>query len=150
MRLLLVGSCALFLGVTGFAQDDLKSDLLSHAPMTQVAPHLMALSEKTHEPSRLEVDVFARDLVAALSKKSLRSVDARELAGEIDAVFKSAGTSTVGFLEHIGNFKVTLAGVGVPRPEVDRLAQELEKIGREVRGPEDTPVKREPAQRRFR
>jgi hypothetical protein len=150
MRLLVLGSCALFLGLPGYAQNDLKSDLLSvpHASTTQVAAHLKALSEKTHEPSNFAVDVFARDLAHALGLKSLSDAEVTPLVTEIKAVFKSAGTSTVGFLDHVANFKAALHTIGVAPVDIAKLGGELETIGKQVRGPEDTPVELAPARRR--
>ena len=151
MRLLVPGSCALFLCLPAVAQADLKADLLSHAAQAQVTNRMMALTEKTHEPSRFDVDAFARHLLQGLGKRTLREADASKLASEIDAVFKSAGTSTVGFLDHISDFRTTLGAIGVPANDVNNLGNELRAIGRQVRGPEDAPVRAPaPAMRPFR
>lgn len=148
MRLLVLLMCVLFLCLPGFGQAELKADLMSHAPYMQVATRLTALSEKTHEPDRVAVSTFARDLSIALSHAQMREPLVSELVREIDAVFKSAGTSTAGFYEHVTRFKTALESMGLPKGSADRLGADLEKIGREVRGPEDTPLKFEPA--RFR
>lgn len=150
MRLLVPATCALFLGLPGYAQNDLKSDLLSvpHASTTQVAAHLKALSEKTHEPSNFAIDVFSRDLAHVLGLKNLSDAEVTSLVTEINAVFKSAGTSTVGFLDHVAKFKTALGTLGVLPVDIAKLGGELETIGKQVRGPEDTPVDRGPARRR--
>jgi hypothetical protein len=69
------------------------------------------------------------------------------LVDEIDAVFKSAGTSTSGFLDHIANFETCLTTIGADKGSAHKLAMWLETIGKQVRGPDDTPVK---VPRRFR
>jgi hypothetical protein len=63
------------------------------------------------------------------------------VVAEIDSVFKSAGTSTLGFRNHIGRFEKIMITVGTSRSTAHQLAAELEIIGRQVRGPEDTPVR---------
>ncbi len=142
MRLLVLGSCAMFLCLPGYGQKELKADLLSlpQTTNTQVVPHLMALAEKTHEPGRPEVQIFAGDLVLFLGHAKLHDAEASQLVAEIDAVFKSAGTSTVGFLDHIVNFKTVLNTIGLPPGDAAKLGRELETIGRHVRGPDDNPV----------
>jgi hypothetical protein len=140
MRLLVLGSCALFLTLPGYGQNDLKIDLLTHAPEAQVVHHLLSLSEKTHEPSGLTVTFFANDLTKAMAQRQLRNADVTPLVNEIDAIFKSAGTSTVGFLDHIAAFKTAMISLGVSAGDAAKASRELEAIGRQVRGPEDTPV----------
>lgn len=138
MKLLVLVPCALFLGLPAWCQKDLQADLtsLTRTPQTvaerQVALHLKALSERTHEPSRPTLETFARDLVGTLRSHPVTDAQAAQLVALIDSVFKSAGTSTVGFHEHVQKFEEA-AGSG-------KLAAELEAIGKEVRGPEDTPV----------
>ena len=138
MKLLVLVPCALFLSLPAFCQKDLRADLtsLARTPQAvaerQVALHLMALSERTHEPSRPTLETFARDLVRTLRSRPVTDIQAAQLVSLIDSVFKSAGTSTVGFLEHVRNFHAA-TGSG-------KLAAELETIGKQVRGPEDTPV----------
>jgi len=109
----------------------------------------MLLAEKTHEPSRSAVEQFARDLIswsrlAAIrlsSQASLPENQADALAAEIDSVLKSAGTSTAGFRDHIARFETIMLTVGSPQPAAHKLAAQLEAIGKQVRGPEDTPVR---------
>ncbi len=108
----------------------------------------MLLVEKTHEPSRPAVGIFARDLARALGSRPIQETEARRLVLEIDRVFKSAGTSTAGFLEHVANFENALVATGTERSAAHKLAAQLESIGRQVRGPEDTPV--QPMRARFR
>lgn len=138
MKLLVLLPCALFLSLPAWCQKDLQADLTSlvHTPQAvaerQVALHLRALSERTHEPSRPAVETFARDLVRTLRSRTVTAAQAAQLAALIDSVFKSAGTSTLGFHEHVQSFQAATGS--------SMLSAELETIGKQVRGPEDTPV----------
>jgi len=151
MRLLLLCSCALSLCLPANGQKELlKADLLSLSWTSegQVAAHIMLLAEKTHEPSGSAVERFARDLiwsqlakVGASRRAPLLERQADALVAEIDSVLKSAGTSTVGFRDHVARFETIMRTVGSPQPAAHQLATQLEAIGRQVRGPEDTPVR---------
>ena len=79
-------------------------------------------------------------LVRSLGPASLQEPQADAIVAEIDAVLKSAGTSTIGFHDHVGQFEKIMLAVGTPQSTSHKLAGELEIIGRQVRGPEDTPV----------
>jgi hypothetical protein len=46
----------------------------------------------------------------------------------------------IGFHDHVGQFEKIMLAVGTPQSTSHKLAGELEIIGRQVRGPEDTPV----------
>jgi len=148
MRLPVLVACALFLSLPVFGQRDLKADLLSHAGNTQVVADLITLSEKTHEPSVSAIITFVGDLNKILGHRSLSDADAAPLVREIDAILKSAGTSTVGFHEHIAGFRAALMSAGASALDADKAAGDLEKIGRQVRGPEDTPIEPGPLRRR--
>ena len=158
MRLLVPVACALFLCGPAAGQQQLKTDLLSLSRSSQsaaerdVALHLAALAERTHEPSRAAVEAFARNLVRALRGQSVQEFQAAQLTAEIDSVFKSAGTSTVGFLAHVEDFQTCLAGFVQDKAAVRNLGGQLAAIGKQVRGPEDTPVDLGPSHdmRRFR
>ncbi|HEV2448384.1 MAG TPA: hypothetical protein VGS58_20770 [Candidatus Sulfopaludibacter sp.] len=147
MKMLAPAACALFLCLSAAGQQQLKTDLLSLSHTSQsaaerdVALHLRALSEKTHEPSREAVEAFARDLVRALRPQPLRDPQAAQLVAEIDSVFKSAGTSTAGYFGHIESFQAALGVVVTDKGAVRRLGEQLAAIGKQVRGPEDTPVR---------
>ena len=148
VRLLVQFSCVLFLCLPACAQAGLKADLISHADSTKIAADLKALSEKTHEPTGLAVAVFAQDLAGVMRQPKVVDSHVPRLAAEIDAVFKSAGTSTAGFFDHIQNFKTILIEMGVPKSQADKPSRDLEIIGRQVRGPEDTPATPPAAPRR--
>jgi hypothetical protein len=152
MKLLVLCSCALFLCLPANGQKALlKADLLSlsRASESQVSAHIMLLSEKTHEPTGSAVEQFARDLIVASRLATVRSsgpaslpeLQADALAAEIDSVLKSAGTSTVGFHDHVARFETIMLTIGSPQQAAHKLATELEAIGKQVRGPEDTPVR---------
>jgi hypothetical protein len=151
MRLLLLCSCVLSLCMPAECQNGLlKADLLSlsRASESQVTVHIMLLSEKTHEPARSAVEQFARDLISsrlATVRSSgpapLQAPQADAIVAEIDSVLKSAGTSTLGFHDHLGQFEKVMLAVGTPLSTAHKLAGQLEIIGRQVRGPEDTPAR---------
>lgn len=138
MKLPVLLPCALFLSLPAWCQKELQADLasLAHTPQAvaerQVALHLMALSEPTHEPSRPTLETFARDLARTLRSRPVSGAQAAQLVSLIDSVFKSAGTSTIGFYEHVRKFQEEAGS--------SKLAAELAAIGKQVRGPEDTPV----------
>ncbi|SPF38012.1 exported hypothetical protein [Candidatus Sulfopaludibacter sp. SbA4] len=151
MRVLLLCSCLLSLCMPANCQKGLlKADLLSLSRTSegQVAAHIMVLAEKTHEPARSAVEQFARDLiwsrlatVRSSSPAALQEPQADSMVAEIDSVLKSAGTSTLGFHDHVGQFEKIMLTVGTPQSTAHKLAAELEIIGRQVRGPEDTPIR---------
>ena len=127
----------------------LKSDLKGLAavrtatPATkrQVGTHILLLAEKTHEPSATALQQFSGSLVEALAGRPLAAEDIDTLADWIEQVLESAGTSTVAFEETIEKFEKRLAKIGVPAARSHLVAVDLERIGKEVRGPEDFPVK---------
>jgi hypothetical protein len=128
----------------------LKADLLSLTASSenQIAAHMMLMAEKTHEPSRAVVEQFARDLVRSrlspfhpANPVPIPETRVDALVAEIDSIFKSAGTSTVGFHEHVEKFERVMINIGTTQSTAHKLAATLETIGRQVRGPEDTPAR---------
>jgi hypothetical protein len=128
----------------------LKADLLSASGVSesQVSEHIMLLAEATHEPPRLAVERFATDLIwsllaagRSLSSATLPKWQVDAMVAEIDSVLKSAGTSTVGFHDHVARFEAIMLRVGAPPSPAHKLAAQLEAIGKQVRGPEDSPVR---------
>lgn len=140
MRVLAVGVGLSFASVLAYGQRELKADLMSHASVPQVASHLRQLAEKTHEPSETAVNSLAKDLRQALANRGVHDPDVSRLVMEIEAIFKSAGTSTSGFLQHLEDFQRGLISMGVQPAVAERTSKSLEAIGRQVRGPEDTPL----------
>ncbi|HTX37188.1 MAG TPA: hypothetical protein VME43_19295 [Bryobacteraceae bacterium] len=107
----------------------------------QVVAHILLLAERTHEPQAPTLQQFSESLVAALSGHSPAREDIDRLAGDIEEVLQSAGTSTAGFEQTIQDFEKHLMHAGVPAVRSRLVASNLEHIGREVRGPEGVPVK---------
>jgi hypothetical protein len=142
MRLLVLVSCALFLCLPARGQKELKADLMpAQRNADSVATHMMLLAEETHEPSRDAVGIFARELVRTLAMRPLPESTVDQMVAEINAVFKSAGTSTAGFLDHVSAFQNALTPT-FQKAAAAKLGAELKTIGKQVRGPEDTPVHR--------
>ena len=112
-----------------------KSNVNSHLKQ-QIGEHILALSEKTHEPSSVSLHLFVNALADALAGNRLPDPDADALARDIYRVMQSAGTSTIGFHEVIQGFRARLLALGA-KPAA---AGALERIGREVRGPDDSPA----------
>ncbi len=106
----------------------------------QVGAHILMLAERTHEPKPPTLQRFSESLVAALAGHSPAREDIDRLAGDIEEVLQSAGTSTAGFQQTIQDFEKHLMRAGVPAVRSHLVASNLEHIGREVRGPEDAPV----------
>jgi hypothetical protein len=127
----------------------LKSDLLSlraAAPDTrplkrQVGMDILSLAEKTHEPALSTLQAFTDSLVDALAGQALSAEDVDQLAGEIERTLQSAGTSTIGFQETVRDFEKQLIRVGVKSPRSHMVATSLERLGKEVRGPEGFPAR---------
>lgn len=107
----------------------------------QLGAHLLLLAEKTHEPSSSTIGRFADSLVGAVAGHALSREDVGRLALDIQQTLQSAGKSTAGFEETIQDFEKRLMRAGVPAVRSHLAASNLERIGREVRGPEDTPVR---------
>jgi hypothetical protein len=107
----------------------------------QIAAHITALQEKTHEPSAVSVQQFAADLARFLEGKPATGEQAQKLAAHIDKVLKSAGTSTMDFNATVSDFEVTLKAIGVTGLYAHAAANRLENIGKQVRGPDDSPVR---------
>jgi hypothetical protein len=107
----------------------------------QLNAHVLLLAEKTHEPKSTTVQQFVGSLVGAVAGHSLSQEDLDRMAGDIQQALQSAGTSTAGFEETIQNFERRLMRVGVPAVRSHLVASSLERIGREVRGPEGAPAR---------
>ena len=131
------------------AAQELKGDLQSlrgGAPPVaafsrQVGTHILLLAEKTHEPTAPTLARFSDSLVGALAGHVPAQEDLDRLAGDIQQTLQSAGTSTIGFTETIKDFERRLVRAGVPAIRAHLVATNLERVGREVRGPEDAPVR---------
>jgi hypothetical protein len=129
------------------AQEALQADLFSlrggpqPAQLQQRVDHIFALAERTHEPKRASVEGFANSLANALKGRSLTRASTAGIANVITRVMQSAGTSTVGFFNVVGEFKSQLARSWVPDVQAGLVSEGLERVGKEVRGPEGAPVR---------
>ena len=131
------------------AVQGLRSDLESLRTGTPATPavtrqlgsHLALLAERTHEPSAATVALFADSLAGALAGHALTAETIERLAGDMQQTLQSAGKSTSGFADTVQDFERQLMRLGVPAVRSHLVASNLERIGREVRGPEDAPVK---------
>jgi len=135
------------------AQKDLQKELTSklsasqhaHRDATQRSDELMnaimALAEAGHRPSRTSVATLARELTEALSGRKFPTAAANQLANSIIGVLHSAGTATAEFRQSISRFEKTLSGIGVSATATQTIARRLTEVGKEVRGPEDTPLR---------
>ncbi len=116
------------------------------APITpefigQVGTHILMMAQKTHAPKAPTVQQFAQGLVTALAGHSPAQHETDGMAADIEQTLQSAGTSTVGFEGAVRDFERRLMRAAVPAVRAHLVASSLERIGREVRGPEDAPVK---------
>jgi hypothetical protein len=127
----------------------LKSDLQSlragaaatPALTQQVRTHILQMAQKTHEPTAPTLQAFTNSLVGALSGHSPAQADLDRLAGDIQQTLQSAGTSSIGFENTIQDFEKSLMRAGVPAVRAHLVSSNLEQVGKDVRGPEDTPVR---------
>lgn len=156
MKAILLMVAALAVCIPGQSQDRslsaarqaLTDDLLSlsgksPAPQLreQLVDHTFLVAESTHEPKRATVQSFVNELAMALAGRPLARVQAAQLAGEIVYVMQSAGTSTSGFFDAVNQFGGRLSAIGVSPLRAKSVAAQLERMGREVRGPDDFPVR---------
>jgi hypothetical protein len=111
------------------------------AMMRQVSGHISLLAEKTHEPKAPTLQQFTNNLVYALAGHPLTPEESGGLCADIEHVMQSAGTSTRIFSDTVEDFEKRLTAAGVPATRAHDVASDLERVGKEVRGPEDTPVK---------
>jgi hypothetical protein len=106
-----------------------------------IGREIMSLAEWGHAPSVAKVEIFAAGLAGALAGK--RRADAKRLerlADCIEYVLQCAGESTLEFRRTIAEAEEILRAAGVDVARGRELAQQLEAIGDDVRGPEDIPA----------
>ncbi len=131
------------------AKEDLKHDLVSLRDAQAIQPgfldrvnsHLMAMAEKTHEPSYRTRRPFVTDLVRALNGRLRNTESAALLVDYIHDVLWCASRGTMTCLEAVRNFEHELVKTGVPRAEAGLVSAGLNHIGEDVRGPQDAPIK---------
>lgn len=101
---------------------------------------ILNASEKDHPPRRSTVNRLSRGLVGAFADSKASAETAGTIEGCIREVLESAGTSTSGYRAHVKRFERALRDAKVPPAAQKELADLLEELGREVRGPEGVPV----------
>ena len=103
---------------------------------------ILAAAEPQHRPSAVATDRFAGRVIASLRGKQLKADQAERLQAVIIDVLHSAGVATRRYRDVISDFKTLLSTTAnFPSDTVSRLASDLDLIGREVRGPEDLPLR---------
>jgi hypothetical protein len=106
-----------------------------------IGREIMSLAEWGHAPSLTRVEIFAAGLVSALTGKHRANPKRLDrLADCIEYVLQCAGESTFEFRGRIAEGEQILRAAGVDVARGRELAQQLEAIGDDVRGPEDMPV----------
>jgi hypothetical protein len=138
-------------GQTG-AEKDLQKDLTSKLTelqhvnqdsakrsddLTQV---LLAVPEAGHRPSRAAVGPLARHLTTALAGRALPAPVANDLATSLIGVFRSAGMGTSEYKALVARFDQALSRAGVSAGAAQTVSSSLADVGKEVRGPQDTPL----------
>jgi hypothetical protein len=106
-----------------------------------IGREIMSLAEWGHAPSLTKVEIFAAGLVSALTGRHRADAEGLDrLADCIEYVLQCAGESTFEFRRRIAEGERILRAAGVNVARGRELAQQLEAIGDDVRGPEDMPV----------
>jgi hypothetical protein len=104
---------------------------------------VMATVEKPNRPFQSEVEDFTSELTAALIGRRFSSSDLVPLTSAIVDVMHSAGVGTVAFHGSVERFEKGLLALQMDAPRARSIANRLEELGKEVRGPEDMPVRLE-------
>jgi hypothetical protein len=107
----------------------------------QLAADLTAMADRDHRPSAIRIKVLADELSSVLNAKNLRVDALPQITGPIFDVLQSAGTSTIGFNDAISRFEVAMRVLGVEPRRARSAADRLRAIGKEVRGPDDSPAR---------
>jgi len=132
------------------AAQDLKGDLQSlragarSTPefIHQLSGHVLLLMDKAHQPKAPSVEQFAQSLATALSGHSFSQNDIDGLAADMERALRAPGASLSAFEQTVKDFERRLMRAGVPPARARLVASSLERLAKEVRGPEDTPAAR--------
>jgi hypothetical protein len=119
----------------------LKDGQPRDAVTLQLTTDLNAASDPDHRPMQLSISLLASQLANALPARDLRAERLSPLTSRIVDILNSAGTSTVGFYESVNHAEIALAALGVPKGKAHDIGQRLMTIGKQVRGPDDSPAK---------
>ncbi len=98
-----------------------------------------SLQQEARSPvSKASVESFARSLVAGLSGKQLVQAQASNLTTRILAVVHGAEPNSA----TVRRVREALARLGVDQMRQAQIARRLMAIAEQVRGPDDTPIRR--------
>ena len=106
----------------------------------ELAKAIMNSAEPAHLPARGFVQALARDLGETLSGRNLPRNAVDRIATGINAVLCSAGVATPDFKQMISGVEKTLSNAGVHTAAVQGIAARLTAVGKDVRGPQDSPL----------
>lgn len=133
------------------SEEELRGELISQLMKMQhvdrdasqrieLTSAIMALAEAGHQPSRLSVAAFARELTKAIGGRAISLAAAKQITLNISEVLRSSGKGTSAVKQSISSFKNTVSGLGANGMFVRTAASKLTDVGNEVRGPQDSPL----------
>jgi hypothetical protein len=82
---------------------------------------------------------LAKELTTALKGRPLSTDGVAQLTTAILQVLCSAGVSTARYRDSLTEAGKALTSLGVRSSTARKISESLENVGKEVRGPEDTP-----------
>lgn len=134
----------LFLG-TSLAAQSIHSTLLALSDATaprarltrQLTDQMMALAKPDQIPGRVSVERFSIELTAALAGHDISASKASAIERTISDLMRGNGAT---FLRANALWQ-TLGTCGVLPYKVQTVVDAFVKIGQEIRGPDDSPVR---------
>lgn len=149
-----MAACFVFLAVTATAQNspavsELTSTLMTlrdvHASRDSVNKRfvagVMATVKKPTRPFQSEVEDFTSEFTAAIVGRRFAASDLTPMTSAVVEVMHSDGVGTTVFRASLERFQKGLVALGVGGSRSQSITSRLEALGKEVRGPEDTPVR---------
>ncbi len=118
----------------------LHREASASAVSRQLADGIMSLAESYHKPTRATVVRFAEELAYGLASRELPAKFVTQVSTSIVEVLESAGIGTYRFKESVARAKQALISLGLTDWKAQGIAERLRMVGKEVRGPDDTPV----------
>jgi hypothetical protein len=103
----------------------------------KLSAEMVAMTNRDRSPSRVAVQRFSDDLTAALLGKDITGVRAAAFQKSIRDVLSGKGST---FLP-AGRFREVLSRCGVDERTVQIIVDEFTRLGQEVRGPDDLPIR---------
>ncbi len=110
------------------------------AKQDELVARILAVPESMHQPKRVALTEFARELAGRLAGRDLKPAVATRIAADITGALRSAGMGTRKFTEHISSFEKSLSDMGMNVFVTRSLTSKLRTAGEQVRGPQDLPV----------